>query len=308
MSDYTIQNVNAQFLNQQFIDKMNQGLTKEAGAAMSAFVRLKLREESFARKILTPQSVTAADLDRGLDDQPQIIVEKEIDSVAASISLSGNNEVRYFQGARYPVNFYKIESPTFKKSKYELATYRTDIRQILQDNSVKDLHKQEDVNFWNALNVIAANGANGNPVYDETTGFSPETLMTQIAKLAGFEQKPGKVLMPMSLYLKLLGTPATTIGDLAATEHFRGGPMDGFYGFELIPTIKHSILTSAYGDGTSVAVFAPENYLGQYYTLEDATVFLKAEKDMIEFTTYESVGMGIGNVKGFQITKYDPTP
>jgi hypothetical protein len=45
-------------------------------------------------------------------------------------------------------------------------------------------------------------------------------------------------------------------------------------------------------------VFAPEAYLGQFYTLQDATVFLKAEQDMIEFQTYEAVGAGIGNVNG----------
>jgi hypothetical protein len=45
-------------------------------------------------------------------------------------------------------------------------------------------------------------------------------------------------------------------------------------------------------------VFAPQEYLGQFYALQDATVFLKVEQDIIDFTTYEAVGVGIGNVNG----------
>lgn len=71
-----VETVNVQFLNQSFIDKIDQGLVKEAGAAMSAFVRQKLRETGFTRKILTPQMITASDLDRGLDDQPRVIIER----------------------------------------------------------------------------------------------------------------------------------------------------------------------------------------------------------------------------------------
>lgn len=41
--DYSTETLNVQFLNNAFIDKLDQGLTKEAGAAMSTFVRQKLR-------------------------------------------------------------------------------------------------------------------------------------------------------------------------------------------------------------------------------------------------------------------------
>jgi hypothetical protein len=51
-------------------------------------------------------------------------------------------------------------------------------------------------------------------------------------------------------------------------------------------------------------VFAPPQFLGQAYSLQDATVFLKAELDMIEFTAYESVGIGMGNTQGFVIIDF----
>lgn len=298
--------VNVQFMNQSFIDKIDQGLVKEAGAAMSAFVRQKLRETGFARKILTPQMITASDLDRGLDDQPRVIIEKEPDSVAAYMSLSGQPTVRYFKGSRYEVPFYKIQSERFVKSKFELATYRTDIRNILQENSVKDLQKQEDVNFFAGLRAIQKN-ARGVEFVATTGDRITDRVMSLIQTLVKDHQKPGKILLSHALYLQMLREPATQLGDAIASKHFETGSMDSFYGFEIVTTIKGDILSSEEGQnkGDLVAVFAPEEYLGQFYSLQEPTVFLEAKADMIEFQTYESIGIGIGNTKGFVIGKVD---
>jgi hypothetical protein len=297
---------NVQFLNQSFIDKIDQGLVKEAGAAMSAFVRQKLRETGFTRKILTPQMITASDLDRGLDDQPRVIIEKEPDSVAAFMSLSGQPTVRYFKGSRYEVPFYKIQSERFVKSKFELATYRTDIRNILQENSVKDLQKQEDVNFFAGLRAIQKE-TRGAEFVTTTGDRITDRVMNLIQTLVKDHQKPGKILLSHSLYLQMLREPATQLGDAVASKHFETGSMDGFYGFEIVTTIKGDILSSEEGQnlGDLVAIFAPEEYLGQFYSLQEPTVFLEAKADMIEFQTYESIGIGIGNTKGFVIGKVD---
>lgn len=305
MANYSTETVNTQFMNQQFLDKINSGMEKEAGAAMSAFVRQKLREEGFTRKILTPQTITSADIDRGLDDQPRVIVEKEPDSVAASISLSANGEIRYFKGSRYEVPFYKIESDTFKKSKYELATYRTDIRQVLQDNSVKDMQKEEDVNFWSSVTAITAAQSNHINNYTAGVNFGVRSLMDVVERLADNFQKPGKILMPYKLYLKLISRKSVVIGDIATSDLFRGGDQTNFYGFDLIVTNKSDILTSGAAAGDQVGIFAPEQYLGQFYALQEPTVFLKTEKDMVEFSAYEAIGIGIGNVNGMYTADFD---
>lgn len=396
MSTFATETVNTQFINQAFVDKVYSGHIKEAMDAMSTFVRQKLREEGFARKVFTPQLVTSSDLDRDLHDQPRIIVEKEPDSVAASFGLSAASEIRYFKTPRYEVSFYKIASPTFKKSKYELATYKANIQQILQENSVKDVQKQEDVGLVRGLKAITA--AAGAGQYDSFyrydavagTGGSSQanqamgvaSLMEQIAVMANNQQKPGKILMPYGLYLKLISRKATQVGSQVAGESFRGAGMNDFYGFQIITTNKSDILadyalidsgaavvvstlvatitvpsghgitagatvllanvagnamtngeytvvtagatsitvaTAAADDaagtvdvslsraGNTVYVFAPESYLGQFYSLQEPTVFLKTEADMIEFMTYEAVGVGIGNVRGFVQGVYDTT-
>lgn len=315
--DYATETINVQFLNNAFLDKLEQGLTKEAGAAMSSFVRQKIREDGFTRKIFTPQMITSSDLDRSLDDQPQIIVEKEPDSVAATIPLTGKGEVRYFKGSRYAVGFYKIESNEFKKSKFELATYKTDIRHILQENSVKDIQKQEDTNFVAGLRTIfAARIAAGDFTTatgdflgsgDLTGSTITDQLMSMIQLLVDDFQKPGKLLISHQLYLAVLREPATQLGDAVASRHFDSGSMDGFYGFEFVTSNKSDILSSdGVLKGDIAIAFAPEAYLGQFYSLQEPTVYLKAEADIISFKTYESIGIGIGNTKAFIIGKINP--
>ncbi len=359
MAEYGIETTNVRLFNTAFVDRLNSGdpqMTKAAETSMTAFVRQKLREDGTTRQIYTPQLLTSADLDRDVDtDQPRKIVEKEPDSTAATISLLGTSEVRYFKGARYEVTFEKIVSKVFKKSKYELATYATDIRQVIQGNSVKDIHEQEDVNHMVGLKQIAAAnhgtmlvagalavnpayavdanyaykanlGAGGlasqtgiyAPGYSvgvpgaKGPGFGVKTMIRAINQLVGARQKPAKILLPYTLYNVLLSRPSSVVGSLLADSHFRGEEMNGMYGYTFIPTIKLDIMTSGLSEhldagyiGDLVAIFAPEGYLGQFYSLQEPTVFLKNEADMVEFYVYESVGIGYGNVQGFRLCAFD---
>jgi hypothetical protein len=297
MSAYNLETMNVQFLNQSFLDKIDQGLTKEAGVAMSAFVRQKLREDGFTRKILNPISITAAELDRQVTEEPTVIVEKEPDSVAANLPFLGRAEIRYWKTARYPVTFQKITSAEFNKSKFELATYRTDIRTVLQENSVKDLQTQEDVNFYG--NILTVANANNN-VFTIGGGFTKANLMAGIKNLLVHKLPVGCILMTQSMYADLLAFPATDVGSPAASDLFRGqGALDTFFGYKIIVTNKSDILPT-----NQALVFAPQEYLGQFYALQDATVFLKVEQDMIQFTTYEAVGVGLGNVNGAVVLNF----
>lgn len=297
MSGYNTETINVQYLNQTFLDKIDQGMTKEAGTAMSAFVRQKLREDGFTRKVLNPVQITASELDRQLTEEPTVIVEKEPDSIAANLPFLARSEIRYFKGARYPVTFQKIASNTFKKSKFELATYRTDIRTILQENSVKDIQAQEDQNFYNNVTTIAA--ANGN-VHTISGGFNKVNLMSAIKNLLVNKLPVGCILMTQSMYSDLLTFPATDVGSPAASDLFRGqASIDNFFGYKIITTNKADILPV-----NQCLIFAPQEYLGQFYSLQDATVFLKTEMDFIEFTTYEAIGSGIGNVNGVIVANF----
>lgn len=288
MAAYNTETVDVSFINRSFLDKIDQGLEKEAGVAMSAFVRQRLREDGFTRKILPPTFITAAELDRQLTEEPAVIVEKEPDSIAASLPFLARSELRYFKGSRYAVTFEKIASADFRKSKFELATYRTDIRTVLQENSIKDMQKQEDQGFYNSISAIASASGNTHAI---SGGFTKANLMQAVKYMVKNQLPVGCILMTQSMYADMLAFPATDIGSPAASDLFRGeASQAGFYGYPVITTIKNDIVAD-----NELFIFAPPEYLGQFYMLQDATVFLKTEMDFIEFTTYESIGVGIGN-------------
>lgn len=301
MSNYNTESINVQFLNQSFLDKLDQGMTKEAGVAMSAFVRQRLREDGFTRKILEPSLITAAELDRALTEDPQVICEKEIDSTAANLPFLSTTPIRYFTGIRFPVTFTKVSSPEFKKSKFELATYRTDIRTVLQENSVKDLQKQEDLAFYQGcLSVATANNNIVNIGAAATDGSFVPHLATAVKSLLKNQVPVGSILMTQSMYMNYISSPATQVGSPLASELTRGATnLDNFMGFKIITTNKSDILPD-----NQIMIFTAPQYLGMMYILQDATVFLKTEADIVSFLTYESVGIGIGNVNGVVVANF----
>lgn len=292
MSNYNVETVNVQFLNQSFLDKIDQGMEKEAGVAMTAFVRQKLREDGFTRKILPPTMVTASELDRQLTEEPTIIVEKEPDSIAANMPFLGRPDIRYFKTTRYPVTFQKIASQEFAKDKVELMTYRTDIRTVLQENSVKDIQAQEDKNFYD--NIVSVAAANNN-VFSLSGGFNVQNYLNGVKELIKKKLPVGCILMTQSMYTDLLGFPATQIGSPAASDLFMGrDSLQAPFGYKIITTNKNDILPDR-----RMVVFTSPEYLGQFYELQSPTVFLKVENGtMLKFMTYEYVGAGIGNVNG----------
>lgn len=301
MSNYNTETVNVQFLNQSFLDKIDQGMTKEAGVAMSAFVRQKLREDGFTRKILPFQSITAAELDRQLTEEPTVICEKEPDSVAATLPFLSRTNIRYWTTPRYPVTFQKIASEDFRKSKFELATYRTDIRTVLQENSVKDIQEQEDLGFYN--NIVSVATAQSNVF--SIAGFSKTNYLAGIKKLIEKRLPVGCVLMSQSLYNDMLAFPSTDIGSPAASSLYMGETsLQAPFGYKVITTNKSTSSNGGFFPTNRMIVFTAPQFLGQAYSLQDATVFLKVEADMIEFHSYEAVGIGLGNVQGAVVVDF----
>jgi hypothetical protein len=282
--------VSAQFINSNFLRKIEEGRVKEAQTEGSAFIRSKLRQTSFAREILTPLVLADDEIDRSEDtDLPKKIVEKEPDSVATFVTFKGTGDRTWFSGPRYAVYFGKVESQRFNKSKFELMTYQNDIRKILSDNSVKDMADQEDSKFYETCVACVA----GKPNQDLTLGgpLGSSNIVTALQKQIARKIPIGKLLMTKELYYDLLNIPFTTIGEVASRHYDQGiEEEEKLWGFPVITTIKNDIVQN-----DEFWVFGPENFLGNFYLLQDATLFIKQEADMIEFWSYSAPGIGIGN-------------
>jgi hypothetical protein len=295
------QQVSAQFINSNFVRKVEDGRTKEAEAEGTAFIRQKLRQESFAREIIEPVMLADDEIDRDENtDQPKKIVEKEPDSVATFVPFNGTAQRTWFRGKRFSVYFGKTESQRFTKNKFELMTYQNDIRKILSDNSVKDMADQEDTKFLDTINAILALA----PTQITAAGaFNSSAFKLGFQGLVNRRQPIGKLLMSKSTYYEALDLPATSVGNDVASRHYDLGieAEDKLWGIPVVSTIKREIVDDVAGaTRRSVYVFAPQNYLGVFFLLQDATLYIKQEADIIEFWSYAAPGIGIGNTLATQ--------
>tara|TARA_Y100000592_G_scaffold19371_1_gene29682 strand:- start:5219 stop:6358 length:1140 start_codon:yes stop_codon:yes gene_type:complete len=360
--------LSAQFINQSFVRKLDEGRVKEAADEGSRFIRSKLRQESFAREILQPIELSPDEIDRDEHtDQPKKIIEKEPDSTATFVTFKGSGQRTFFRGPRYSVFFGKVESQHFMKSKFELLTYQNDIRKILTDNSVKDMADVEDQKFIETIEAALSDAAystnedtlggavaNGDAVrshggveflgsglaVDATTQTSipdgtslqfsgaqllrgnnfqaavahcadaatvdaipdaaraplSKELIAQLFQAMTAKKLPiGKMLMSKTTFMEALKFDHTEVGNDIVSRHYDNGleGEDKLFGVPVITTIKNDIIPD-----NVIYLFAPENYLGNFFLLQDATLFIKQEADMIEFWSYSSPGIGIGNTKG----------
>jgi hypothetical protein len=297
------QQVSAQFINSNFVRKIDDGRTKEAEAEGTAFIRQKLRQESFAREIIEPVMLGDDEIDRDENtDQPKKIVEKEPDSVATFVPFNGSAQRTWFRGRRFSVFFGKTESQRFTKNKFELMTYQNDIRKILSDNSVKDMADQEDQKFTDTVNAIVALALATQRTV--AASFNSSAFKLGFQALVNRKQPIGKILMAKSTYYEALDLPATSVGNDVASRHYDLGieAEEKLWGIPVVSTIKREIvddLTPVTGR-RSAYVFAPQNYLGVFFLLQDATLFIKQEADIIEFWSYAAPGIGLGNTLAMQ--------
>lgn len=337
--------ISAQYINQSFVRKLEEGRVKEAQDEGSRFIRSKLRQESFAREILEPVEIGADEIDRDEHtDQPKKIIEKEPDSVATFVTFKGSGQRTFFRGPRYSVTFGKIETEHFMKSKFELLTYQNDIRKILTDNSVKDMADVEDQKFIETIEAaqlqvggtttLAADGGGaadeqggvrdgqGNFVANGANQFATanlaranildckgrplsKDLIAQLFQTMTMQRMPiGKLLMSKSTFMEVLKFDHSEVGNDIVSAHYRDGIAgeEKLFGVPVITTIKNDIVKD-----DEIYLFAPENYLGNFFLLQDATLFIKQEADMIEFWSYSAPGIGIGNANGIKkLTGFNP--
>ncbi len=290
--------LSAQFINSNFVRKIESGRVKEAEDEGSRFIRSRMRQDSFAREILEPVEIGPDELDRDVNtDQPQKIVEKEPDSTATYVTFKGTGQRSWFRGERYAVRFGKVESQRFTKSKFELMTYQNDIRKILTDNSVKDMADQEDSKFIETADAAATAASNVDTAENMAgaANFDPSLIRAGVNRLLTNQIPCGKILMTKELYNYALEMPQSQIGDKVASRHYDEG-IEGeksLYGYPVITTIKNDIIAK-----TEIYFFAPQEYLGNFFLLQDATLFIKQEADIIEFWSYSAPGIGIGNING----------
>jgi len=289
-----MENLSASTVNELFIQKLDSpdGLEKVAQEG-SAFIRQKLREVSFARKIIQPQYVTKADLTRSVNHDGLVkIVDIEPDSKAMTVNFRGEPDWDYIEGPRFEIPFYMISSEDFQKTEEELLAYEMPLTEVIEKNSVLDIQKIEDTSFLAQVDAAITTESSAQTA-SYSSGQIPKTAFkTLFDVLDGNELRTEIILMDTTMYNRLFLYDATTVGDAVGSEtHVNGYSYSTLFGRRLVVSNKVSLLQNKiYG-------FTAQEFMGQFLVLNDVKFWIEKKKNIISFAAYESVGMGIGNTK-----------
>ena len=293
--------VTSSVLNSLFVQRLDSYEGKEKFAqAGAAYIRDRLRETSFARKILPPEQVTKGDCQRSVTHDGLVkIVDIEPQSAAMAINFRSQPDGRYVSAPRYEIPFFSISSEKFAKSEQELMAYEMPITKIIEQNSVKDIQKIEDTVFLDyTLAAIKAAHTVAKPknVVDaaKATITEKSDLIQLFNMLVNDELPVGVMLMCASMLNDVMALDTVQLGEILGSEVFRDGyKYNTLMGHKLITTIKTDIVLP-----NEVFCFSEPDFFGKFFVLDNTKFYIDKRANMIEWQSWETIAMGIGQIRG----------
>lgn len=317
----------AKAFNDLFFDKVANSQGKDKIAEFGGvYIRDRLREVSFARKILPPTPVQRTELQRSVNHDTMVkIKEIEPNSKAMSLSFRGQPTARFIRAPRFEIPFFTISSEKFEKTEQELMAYEMPITKIIEENSVKDIQEIEDRQFLiyieAAVQAVQLEANGGAATAMNSAGVNAATTVSSsvikgegalAAAASNFIIQP--VLKPDFIKLKkvlhrkklraeriLITEPdyddisAWTIQDVGMTiageTAVEGWKANTVTGLKIIRTIKTDLLR----EGNIYCFTAPE-FCGVFYILNQTKFYIDKIANLITWQSWEDIGMGIGNI------------
>lgn len=284
---------------------------KEASDGVTSYLRMKIREDGFARKLCPPVTVTPADFDRQVDTpKPVIIKDKEPNSPGAySVPFGTTPMAHYIKAPRYRVMFDRIESRRLNADVNDLLTYHMDIRQILKDHLLKDIMFEED-SKWMSVSDALVGTLN---TVNATIGACQNIQVGPMSRASLAHARKGMASSNRKLNPAVALVNNVTIWDIVAMA--KRDEVGGDLSQELfingisdrpIMGLKHIITNKSELVADDVMYqYTEVKYLGDFFILDDVTMSNKNENYMIEFFAYECVGATIANSAAVVRVQFD---
>jgi hypothetical protein len=287
----------------QGLTSQDYGIRKQAEDKVNNYLRLRQREEGFARKFYDVADVTPSDLDKQVDTPlPVIVKDMEPNSAGAYTVPFGTSPMdSNLTAPRYRVMFDRIMSRRYVADVNELLTYDMDIRQIFNDFILKDILAEEDRKFMTVVDTIA-NVANPNTVNTtlescltaEMGGLDRGTLANSMRGLPSTNRRLNPVAALVNNYTiwdVVALTREEIGGDLAEDMFTNGFTERTIMGLKWNITIKNDLVADDY-----VYHFAAPKYLGDFFVLDNICMSTKHEDFIMSFYAYECIGATIANI------------
>lgn len=298
-----MEKVSADALNAAFYERLQDAEgRREITDLTVTYIKRKLREESFARKILHPQTVTLKDLQRDVGtDTVYKVVDLEPDSTALKLNFRGQPTGEFVEAKRFVVPFLTIATELFEKTEQELYAYEMPLIQVIQENSIKDIQEVEDQHFLGltTASVVATNQTIDEPAVGK---FSLDGITGAFTLIDEQRLASTTMLMSQPTFNTILALgPAVFGNNLAGKVFVDGFSWNQILGKKLIVTVKNDLVPLGV-----VWVFAEQRYIGNFFTLASLKFFIDKYAYWLSWITWEDVGMNIGNIKAISRYRFGP--
>jgi hypothetical protein len=314
-------------LNELFTQRLSSAEGKEKIAEYGgSYIRDRLREVSFVRKIIPPEQVTRADCQRSVNHDTLVkIVDVEPRSRAMSLTFRGQPTSRFIRGPKAEVAFFTISSEMFQKTEQELLAYEMPITKVIEENSVKDIQEIEDREFVihceaavQALQTEANGGVARALNWTSVSGAAvvqSSIIKGELARTAGVDdavvrpiQRPDivnlfklldgsrlrceRILFTEVDWDDILQWTVEDFGDRIQSEtSVDGYKYNTVLGRPYVRTIKTDILRPG-----NVYAFTRPEFFGKFYVLNNTKFYIDKVANTITFQAWEDIAMSLINI------------
>jgi hypothetical protein len=319
-------------LNDLFFEKVATQEAKDKIAEFGGnYIRDRLREVSFHKKVIPPQPVQRSECQRSVNHDTLVkIVDIEPNSRAMAMTFRGQPTARLIRAPRYEIPFFTISSEKFEKYEQELLAYEMPITKIIEENTVKDIQAVEDRTFLlfteaavqafqaqaqtlgaaikfsatnvNASAVISSSIVKGEGALQASLNNGADdfsiypVLKTDFIKLKKLlhrrHLRAERMLMTEPDFDEVSSWTIQDVGmTIAGETSTEGWKSDNITGLKYIRTIKTEILREG-----NIYCFTAPGFLGRSYVLNQVKFYIDKIANLITWQSWEDIGIGIGNV------------
>jgi len=323
MSDSAMEKIANQELIDGLLAPKGSEMYKEASEASDEYLRMRLYEDGFFRKILPMRTLTSDELTEQVDtDIPTKVVEKEPNAAAAYTVPFGTMPIgAYIKGPKFRIMFHRIMSRRHRIDIDKLGTYRMDIKKVMENILLKKIQEEEDRKFLSVVTFIVtqsspaagghittdpalirnANGLNANSVNSELAAAQNIELgpmdrdslaeLTKALPTTNRSLNPSIALVNNVTVRDVVKLSRDEIGGDLAEEMFKNGFSEQkIMGLDWAVTIKKNLVLT-----NTIFQFTEPEFMGKNFALRDTTLSTKSEDIWIEFWAWETLGGAIGN-------------
>lgn len=300
----------------------NAGARQKIAEKFRGFIRDRLREASFAEKVLPPQNVTRDECQISVNHEGLTkIVHLEPNSRAMVVNFRSGPQAQLIRGTRVEIPFLTIMSDMFEKPEQEFLVYDYEIGKVVEQNSVRDIGEIQDREFLiHCEAAVQAHQAeaNGGVTDLNITGYAAavkESIIKGEGAINGGAddgvvhpvQRPdivglvnlleGRRLMADSLLFTspdlndVLTWVQADAGDKIQSETYvKGYTYNTLLGKKVIRSIKTDILRRG-----NIYAFTTPDFLGRFYVLNQPKFWIDKVINVVKFVAWKDIGMSLVN-------------